>query len=44
MNFNFIIYNQMEMQGRKIKISGVDNEISEEPWTFVAKGHFCALL
>lgn len=34
----------MDMQGRKNKISGLDNEMSEEPWMFVAKGHFCALL
>lgn len=34
----------MEMQERKIKISGLDNEMSEQPWTFVAKGHFCAIV
>lgn len=34
----------MDMQGRKNKISGLDIEMSEEPWTFVAKGHLCALV
>lgn len=34
----------MDMQGRKNEIFDLDNEMSEEPGTFVAKGHFCALL
>lgn len=34
----------MDTQRRKNKISGLDNEVSEEPWTFVAEGLFCTLL